>query len=330
MVTVARRPTQAVLVARVARRYYLEDRSKSEIAGELGISRFRVARLLDTARRDGTVRIEIISPDTVDTALSDAVQTAFGLRHAIVLDLPEDDTVALRHALGAAAGDLLSEIVTPKDVLGIAWARSIQGIAAGLDRIAPCPVVQLTGALHRPDDSDIIDLVRGVARAGGGTPHVFYAPLIAPDAASARMVRRQPDVSRALQLAAGITVAVVGIGAWQPGLSTVFDNVDPASRARAAELGTIGEISGALIDADGRVVHAPLAKRIIGVTAQQLTSVGLVISVAYGVGKAPAIAAALRGKLVNALITHTAVARALLAEHGDITAPLTVSDAGAD
>jgi len=52
--------------------------------------------------------------------------------------------------------------------------------------------VQLTGAMSRPDGSDVLDLVRRVAQTGGGTPHVFYAPLVAPDAASARTIRRQP------------------------------------------------------------------------------------------------------------------------------------------
>jgi DNA-binding transcriptional regulator LsrR (DeoR family) len=44
------RPAQLILIASVARRYYLEGRSKVEIAEELGLSRFKVARLLDTAR----------------------------------------------------------------------------------------------------------------------------------------------------------------------------------------------------------------------------------------------------------------------------------------
>ena len=38
-------------MARVARHYYLDDRSKSDIADDLGISRFRVARMLEAARR---------------------------------------------------------------------------------------------------------------------------------------------------------------------------------------------------------------------------------------------------------------------------------------
>jgi DNA-binding transcriptional regulator LsrR (DeoR family) len=314
---VLRRPTEIVLTARVARRYYLEDRSKTEIAQELGISRFRVARLLDLARRDGMVRIEIRAPDSVDTELSEDLQRVFGLTHAIVLDLPDDDPTTLRRMLGNATGDVLREIVTPRDVLGVAWARSLDGIAGGLGKIAPCPVVQLTGALPDPEGSDIINLVRSVARAGGGTPHVFYAPLVAPDAASARVVRRHQDVARAMQLAAEVTVAVVGIGAWGPGLSTVFDNVDENMRNRTAALGAIGEISGALIDANGHAVASPLSRRIIGVTAEHLEGIRTVLSVAYGVGKAAAVAAALRGGLVNGLVTHSTLARALLAHAPD-------------
>src|SRR5579863_699330 len=40
----ADRPSEVVLAARVARQFYLEGVSKVDIAGRLGISRFRVAR----------------------------------------------------------------------------------------------------------------------------------------------------------------------------------------------------------------------------------------------------------------------------------------------
>ncbi len=49
-------PAQMVLTASVARRYYLDGRSKIEIAEEFALSRFKVARLLETARASGLVR----------------------------------------------------------------------------------------------------------------------------------------------------------------------------------------------------------------------------------------------------------------------------------
>ena len=52
-------PTHRRLLLAAARRFYLEDRSKVEIAEELGISRFKVARLLEQARETGVVTITL-------------------------------------------------------------------------------------------------------------------------------------------------------------------------------------------------------------------------------------------------------------------------------
>ncbi|HZE48675.1 MAG TPA: sugar-binding domain-containing protein [Jatrophihabitantaceae bacterium] len=311
-VAMAQRPTELVLTARVARMYYLDDRSKTEIADELAISRFRVARLLDSARRSGLVRIEIETSGEVDTDLSAQLQAAFGLAHAVVLDIPEDDHVVLRQHLGEAAAQVLREIVTREDVLGLAWARSLSGIGTALDTFVPCAVVQLTGALSRPDGSDVLELVRRVARAGGGPAHVYYAPLVAADATTARTLRRQPDVARAAALLPSVTVGVVGIGAWAPGLSTIFDAVEPDTQQRTARLGVVAEISGVLIDAQGRPLNVPLGKRVIGITGDELAGMRAVLAVAYGDEKAEAVRAALHGGLVSGLITHASLARRLL------------------
>src|SRR5437773_5583122 len=158
-------PAQLVLTASVARRYYLDGRSKIEIADEFGISRFKVARLLDAARASGLVRIEIGYPGVVEVDLSRQLQEAFELKHAIVIDTSDDDQGSLRQHLGKAAAELLSEILTAEDVLGLAWARSVSAMATALTQLAPAPVVQLTGPLSRPDgDHGSVDVAREVAR----------------------------------------------------------------------------------------------------------------------------------------------------------------------
>ena len=171
--------------------------------------------------------------------------------------------------------------------------------------------MQLTGALSRPDGLDVLELVRTLARLGGGAAHVFYAPMIAADAATARTLRRQPDVARVLRLAHEVTVAAVGIGGWEPGLSTVYDAFAarrPQPRSTAA--GVVADVSGVLLDADGRPVENAVTQRVIGFTAADLRAIHTVIAVAYGVAKAPAVASALRGGHVNALVTHRAMAEA--------------------
>src|SRR4051812_42579896 len=73
---------EVVLTASIARRYYLDGRSKVEIAEEFGLNRFKVARLLEAARESGLVRIEIRHPGELDVELSGRLQERFALQHA--------------------------------------------------------------------------------------------------------------------------------------------------------------------------------------------------------------------------------------------------------
>jgi DNA-binding transcriptional regulator LsrR (DeoR family) len=302
-----------VLTASVARRYYLDGRSKVEIAEEFALSRFKVARLLDDARSSGLVRIEIGHPGVVDVELSARLMEALGLTHCVVTDTPDDHPATLREHLGAAAAELLTEIVTPDDVLGLSWARSVSAMAAELRVLAPVPVVQLTGALARPgaDDSSI-ELVREVARVGGGPAYFFYAPMAVSDPVTARALRGQPEVARAFGLIGSVTKAVAGVGAWEPEQSTLYDATGEAECDELRAAGVCAEVSGVLIDDTGEPVSAPLTERMIGITAAQMRAVPEVIGIVYGLAKARAVSAAVRGGYVDSLVTHSTLATALI------------------
>src|SRR5512140_1807799 len=260
----ADRPSEVVLAARVAQQFYVEGVSKVDIAGRLGISRFRVARLLDSAREAGMVRIEIGLPaGSLDAGLSAELCSAYGLEQAFVFNFPDDEQALLRRRLGEAAGQALMDLIRPGDVLGMSWSRTLSGLAAALTQIPPCPIVQLTGAVPPPDGRDLLDLVRGVARIGGGTAHVFYAPMIVDDAQTATAIRRQADVADAMALVPSVTIAMVAIGAWAPGLSTIFDACSPDECEAIARLSVCAEMAGVFLGKDGRPVETALDSRMI-------------------------------------------------------------------
>jgi DNA-binding transcriptional regulator LsrR (DeoR family) len=308
------RPAQLVLTASVARRYYLDGRSKVEIADELGLSRFKVARLIDAARAGGLVRIEIADPGAIDVDLSTGLQGAFGLQHAVVVDTPDGNSTTLRQDLGKAAAALLTEIATPDDVLGLAWSRSVSAMTNALTQLPTVPVVQLTGALVQPGVVDSsVDLVRHAARVSGGAAHFFYAPTIVADPATARALHKQPEVARTFGRFSSVTKAVVGVGLWAPGESTVYDAAEPKVRRELHRRGVRAEISGVLVDANGDPVESDLTKRMIGINAAQLRAIPEVIALAYNTARSPAVQAAIRAGLINSVVTHSSLARALLA-----------------
>src|SRR6202046_1701879 len=313
----ADRPSEVVLAARVARQFYLEGASKIDIADRLGISRFRVARLLDSARDAGMVRIEIGLPGgSLDAGLSAELCAAFGLRHAFVFNFPDDEQALLRHRLGEAAGQALMDLITPGDVLGMSWSRTLGGTAGAMTHIPPCPIVQLTGAVPPPDGRDLLDLVRSVARVGGGPAHVFYAPMLLDDAQTAAAIRRQGDIAEAFALVPSVTIAVVAIGAWAPGLSTIYDAITPAERDAIAARGVCAEVAGVFIGEDGRPVPTPLDSRMIVTPGPALERIPFVLAVAYDAAKSHAVRAAIRGGMVHGLVTHASLARALLSGVG--------------
>jgi DNA-binding transcriptional regulator LsrR (DeoR family) len=307
-------PAQLVLTASVARRYYLDGKSKIEIADEFKLSRFKVARLLEDARSSGLVRIEIGRPGAIDLDLSGELRGAYGLRNAIVVDTLAEDPLTLRRLVGEGAAALVTEIAARDDVLGLGWARALIAMRSALGRLTVQSVVQLTGALSRADvDDSSIELVRDVARIANCPAYRFYAPMIVDDAATATALRSDPQLVRAISMFPKVTKAVVAVGAWAPTASTIYDAIAPAERKALLRLGVHAEVSGVLLDADGAVVEAPLSERMIGIRAADLRRLPDVIALVYGPAKASAARAAIRGGCVNGIVTHTSMAEALLA-----------------
>jgi DNA-binding transcriptional regulator LsrR (DeoR family) len=306
-------PDELVMATRVARRHFLDERSKIDIAAEFGISRFKVARLLDLARTSGIVSITITGPGSLDLPLSDRLLRRFGLRHAVVVSTSPGDEARVRRQLGEVAANLLTETATPEDVLGIGWARAVLEMAAHLRDLRVAQVVQLTGALTRPDvEVSATELVRDVARRAQARSSVFYAPMIVSDAAAAKALARQQQIMDAFARFDSVTKAVIGVGGWNPPSSTLHDALSRPERDLMRRSGVHADLSGALIDARGHPLDTPLSKRIIAISARQLRRIPDVIGIAYGLEKVSAAHAAIHGGYVNSLVTHTAFAERLL------------------
>ncbi len=314
-------PAEMVQAAAMARRFYLEGKSKIQIAEEFGVSRFKVARVLESALERDLVRIEIRVPAELDAERSDALRARYGLRNAVVVESPaerSDGPDPDRDApdpenLGAVAAGLLGELVAEGDVLGLAWGRSIITMANALDHLPPCTVVQLTGVYDAGTaERGSVEAVRRAAAVSGGEAHPMYAPMVLPDAGTAAALRQQTGIAAAMSYFDKVTVAVVSIGSWEPRVSTVYDALSDAERKHYAELGVAAEMSSHLFADDGRRIGHDLRDRCITVDTDRLRRVPEVVAIAGGIRKANAVGAVLRSGLVTSLVTDTAAADHLL------------------
>ncbi|WP_432561665.1 sugar-binding transcriptional regulator [Kineococcus sp. SYSU DK003] len=308
----ALRPGALALAVDVARRFHLDGDSKVRIAQDLGINRFKVARLLELARLAGLVQVVVGAPADLDAGLSAALRERYGLQHALVLLDAGADGAVQRLRVGRLAAELLEQLLTEDDVVGLAWGRTVSAVVDSWSERVPATFVQLAGSLARDDVAQNgPELITSMARRAGGRAITFYAPLVVADENTAVALHGDGPVARAVQAMDDLTKAVVSIGAWAPGQSTVRDALSPTDRAELDRAGVRAEVTGLLFGADGRVVDA-LGPRSLCVTEQQLRSTPQVIALAAGAERAGAVQAVLRSGLLDGLVTHASLAREVL------------------
>jgi DNA-binding transcriptional regulator LsrR (DeoR family) len=306
-------PLERLQTALLARRYFLDGRTKSQIADEFGMSRFKVARLIDESVTKGIVKIDIDVPAEVDLGMSEALAERFGLEHSIVVASMESSDDIVREQLGKAGARLIAEIVEPEDVIGMSWGRTLNQVARYLPPLPPCSVVQIVGGSPvLAVSASPQDLVRRIGERAQGAQHSLHAPMFVDDVAVARGVRESQLVAPTLQRYADLTLAVVAIGSWTPPVSCLYDSLDPKARTRLRQLGTCADVCTVLLDEAGEVVPADFYDRTIGISLEQLRRVPRVLAVAGGAGKTQAVHAALRSGLLHSLVTDSLVAKTIL------------------
>lgn len=298
------------LLARISSEYYLENRPKVEIAASYDISRFQVARLLTEAREKGIVEIKVHFPSRVSSADIRRIESSLGIRKVIVADSTSDENQA-RGILAKAAATEVSRQAPASGTLGISWSRTLD-VASKLVRELPrCDIVQLAGALPAEADSNPLELIQRLGRLSGGFVWPLWSPLVVEDPTTASGLRRQPEIAGALAKADSLDLAVVAIGAWKPGSSTVWERADAELRQAAVEAGAVAECSGRLLDAAGVPVESGLDEQIIAVTIKQLQRTPKVIAVAQGKARAEAVRAVAKAGFVTTLIIDVPLARAI-------------------
>lgn len=305
------------LMLQVARSYYLEDRSRLEIAAAVGLSRWQVSRLLVEARNSGRVTIKIGDHATHNDALAQSLKEALGLRQVMVVGRVhgEHEINSSVTSVAQALAALLPDVVETGSVLGFTWSRVNAAMPQYLQYLPPCDVVQLAGATTALGERiGTVEIIRQVAQVADGAAYPLYAPLIMDDASTAKALARQPEIAASMRMVERLNIAVVAIGVWTPEGSLLYPQVSDEEAAAVSAAGAVGEISGRFFDKAGNTVRTSLDDRILGITIDQLRRVPLIIATSYGAHRAPATIAAAHADLIHSLVVDEAQATEILAQ----------------
>ncbi|MDE3075153.1 MAG: winged helix-turn-helix transcriptional regulator [Chloroflexota bacterium] len=309
------------LLVRVAQLYYLQDLNQEEIARRCNVSRSKVSRLLKEARDSGIVEIVIHPPAAFSLELERQLEAEFSLQEAVVVN---GGVVVGNDVLGvvaSAAADYLQRVLKPGDVLGVSAGQTIARIVQALpvrayDNVSVVQVGSVGVRVGAPVAYSGRELASQLARKLGCLDRLttFPVPSVFDSQAIRDAILADTGVKQALAQLENCTIALVGIGAFEP-LSGIAGSlgITPDEMGELRAQGAAGEICTRFYDIHGIPCRTSLVKRHVGIDLEHLRSTPLVIGAACGSAKLAAILGALHGHYVKVLITDDATAIKLLA-----------------
>ena len=307
-----------LLKVKVSKLFYHNQLSKIEIADKLRISRFKVAKILEEAVSEGIVNIIINEPADSYMDLESALEEKFRIFRAAVVGT-SPDYEETRKKIGKAAAEVFIEMLDNNDTIGIAWGNTIFEMIETLKPVRDkknLAVVQLTGGLNQVSmNINAMELTRRIANRLNCRSYPLYAPAIVDNEETKKILMSESNIIKTIEMFKMINIAIVGIGSVVPEPSTMLYKDGFINKKDFEEIingEAVGDINSYFYNKDGEKSEISLEKKVIGISLEQLKRVRYTIGVAGGKFKADAIHGALKGKIVNIIVTDSETAKEVL------------------
>lgn len=301
--------------ARAGWLYYVAGRTQDEIAAAMGISRQSAQRLVSLAVAERLIKVRLDHPIAACLELAERLKEKYGLRHAEVVPSDPSGASSTIGIAEAAAAEIERWLRRPEPiVLAVGTGRTLK---AAVDQLPPmeCPqhrIVSLTGNIGPDGSAAFYNVIFSMADAIKARHFPMPLPVLCSSAEERETLHDQALVRSTLALGAEAAATFVGIGELGvDGPLCVDGFLGREEMQSLVESGAAGEICGWVYDQQGRLLDNAVNERVASVPIpSRYTSA--VIGIAKGQRKINAIAAALRGKLINGIITDEASAEQLL------------------
>ena len=308
-------PKRLELTADVARLYYQEHMNVKEIAALFKTSPSSVSRLLQEAKDLKIVQVVIRYPFLTVPSLGEQLKQHLALKEAYVLPDFRGKYPELMERVGQLAARVLEEHLEEGMTIGVSLGLAVACTARAftMTRNIHCTVVRLHGA----NDNEIVEsrnLAQVFSAQLGNQFKIIPSPLFLQSRSSCELILREPSVRDVIRIAEESDIALVGLGSLDPSVSTLLRNHLQTEEElfQLQQAGAAGEVCGKYYDARGMVMDTEFNDHTVSIDIRKLRQMKFVIGVAANAAKVEPILGAVRGGLINILVTDADSARLLL------------------
>ena len=307
------------LLAEVACDYYERKLDQSEIAKRLCLSRTRVSRLLKEAADKGVVKITVnyrYSEYNRHYELEERFLSRFHLKGARILNNRGRDLNYLQRDVGNLAAEYVMERLKKNMVIGTAWGTTLRDTAEFLSPAdVPVDVVQLMGSVPcKTPNCTPQAIVSNIAGRFNGHADFLNKPLFIENDYVRQKICEDANNQKILNKGIFSDMILTGITDVERVAQKDFwlGYMTPELYRELKEKGAVGAVFARFYDRDGQEVDCTWNQKCVGISFKHIRDVPDVVGVASSPLKAPAILAAIRGQLIDTLITDGTTATAVL------------------
>jgi DNA-binding transcriptional regulator LsrR (DeoR family) len=301
--------------ARAGWLYYVAGRTQDEIAAAMSISRQSAQRLVSLAVAERLIKVRLDHPIAACLELAEALRKKYGLRHAEVVPSDPAGSSSTVGIAEAAAAEIERWLKRPDPIIiAIGTGRTLK---AAVDQLPPMEclqhrIVSLTGNIGPDGSAAFYNVIFSMADAIKARHFPMPLPVLCSSAEERETLHDQALVRSTLQLGAQADVTFVGIGELGvDGPLCVDGFLGREEMLTLVKNGAAGEICGWVYDRQGQLLGNSINDRVasVPIPSREKSSV---IGIALGKKKLAAISGALKGKIINGIITDEATAEQLL------------------
>ncbi len=304
-------------ISRISKLYYLEGLTQQQIANKLNISRTKVSRYLDRARKENIVEIKINSPKEDFSNLEYEIEKKFKIKECNIVHSSENDEDMLEEMAGGL-NNLLERILKDESYMGIGWGSSLRSIAnyikvSGKSEVKVIPMIGGLGKIGTGVHTNSV--AKTIADGLGGISYMIHSPAVLDSKEAREMVEKDSSTRDIIELADKIDTALVGLSDIGPG-STLINtgDFDMEEFSYLKGLGVVGDVNLIFIDETGRHVPSKIDGRVVRVPVEKLKKIRNIIGVAFGKQKVKTILGALNGNIINILFTDEDTAKIIIGQ----------------
>ncbi|HEX3870418.1 MAG TPA: sugar-binding domain-containing protein [Pirellulales bacterium] len=299
-----------------ARLYYVDGLGQTAVARFVKVSQTKVSRLLALAKERGIVRISVAEYEPRDATLEKKLRSAFHIKSVAVVKTVEKAGVEdARRATGHFGADFVRALIPARSTVAIAGGRTMRELVATLPEaeIKGLTVLQGMGSIDSTVTAvDALELGREMARRWSGRFCMINTPAFVPDAKTRDAFLAIDQIKAVWQRFKSVDVALVGVGTLANSVFVERGILNERDVEGLRKAGAVGEIFGRFFDRRGRECTTEWQRRIISMSIDQLRKVPQVVAIVTGADRAEALASAIRGGLIKALVIDDRGAASLL------------------